>query len=737
MRAGSGQKLRRWLSRHSGSILIFVGSLTLRLLYLQGWLLPLETRQTPIYGDAYGYYVSATYMHDGALVPQMMSTRGPGYILFLAALFSLFGEGAWPVRYVQAVLGAITCVIIGRLGKELAGRRVGVIAGILAATYPSYILFTGRILTETLSTFLLWLGLLALVRGVRSRTWSWLVFAGVSVSLGSLTRPTLLAAAPFVILAAVVGIGGVTFRRKWALVICLAVAMLIPLGSWNFIARFSGNEPVAGSSGFEILTHYARTATLPEFRGWRTDDVSYSVIVMREQPGDWSLVSREMPLYPIAAAANLVFYHLWFLDNLWREVPMQLHWLQRAIVVLALFGLGLSLVRWRSFAPVLFLSVPLVAVSVKWIETRHNLPFMPIMFLLAALFLSGVVDLVRAGPRPSRKTLLVVGALVSTAILLYVTRLFRFAAVLPFLDPTTLGVVGDLVVIGVCAGWGAIVYRLAIGWVGRRKALLVGFLPVVLFAVGFGSYAYVRSEPRWRAWELDLHRQPHSVTQEIELTAPLPVDRIASAIWLVDLQTTFDLPPLEVALNGEWLSPEQYRWRRLFCNRAGGALKTGQQRRACNVYRKGLSSFTGAYGPSPQWWGVQVDPSRVGGMDSPSLSLARRGNVPGRRTSGRIGLGGTFSRGVAGSVYGPSVEGLTPGEGTSIYRWHVANDWRMWLSGPLASRRSKSSMDRAWTEPQAPGDSRVRVLIDNMERQRAHFNIRLLIEYKDGRRVIF
>ncbi len=46
-------------------LFLFLFALALRLLYLQGWLPSFETRQTPVYGDAAGYYLGAVVLRGG------------------------------------------------------------------------------------------------------------------------------------------------------------------------------------------------------------------------------------------------------------------------------------------------------------------------------------------------------------------------------------------------------------------------------------------------------------------------------------------------------------------------------------------------------------------------------------------------------------------------------------------------------------------------------------------------
>lgn len=185
------------------------------------------------------------------------------------------------------------------------------------------------------------------------------------------------------------------------------------------------------------------------------------------------------------------------------------------------------------------------------------------------------------------------------------------------------------------------------------------------------------SEPRWRAWRLPLREPVSAVTQRLELPEPLAEHRIAAARWLVDLATSFDPPPLALEVNGARLSEAQYVWRRLFCAgepRSGVPGPNGGREVLCETYAT-LSSFTGASRTSPQWWAVEVDPALVAGRDVVALTLLPDASG---RGEGMLELGGSFSADVPRLVYGPLPRAFTPGRATSIYRWHVANDWHLW-----------------------------------------------------------
>lgn len=712
----------------------------------------LERRQTPIYGDAAGYFLSAAALLHGRVDPaslealpplpaasfdaerarQLVATRGPGYVAFLAGIFRVFGVGPWPVRIAQALLGACLCALLCQTGRELAGPAVGLAAGLLAALHPSLILFSGRILSESVAGFELVLGLALLVGGIRRRRAAWLACAGLAFAAAALTRPPLLALLPALPLASAAALAG-TGKRGMVLVGVLCAALLAPVAGWSLALRASGTSPIAGTRGLGFVVDVARTATLPELRGWRPD--SFPPLLWTERSGEWGPVLAARSLYPAAAAANLVFQHLWFLDDLWREVPGWLHGFQRALALLAIAGLGLAGLQWRHFAPLFGALAPAALVFVSWIEPRHTLPFVPLLILLASLFGASLVGWCR--PRPGRAAL-VLAALLGSAAVGFATRLPRLAALLPGVDPLALGAAADASVITLAFAWGALVWRLAAPSLGARRAALAGFGPASFFALLFAASACVGSEPRWRAWRVDLAGTLEAV-QTLELTAPLAADEIHSALWLVDLETRLDPPPLRVALDGHRLEPASYAWQRLFCQPEaprlpGLAPEARRPRRPlplsdaelsqiwCRVYQDGIDRFTGALAGSPQWWGLRMDPGRLSGRRVLSLGLAADG-----APLAPVRIGGAYARG-PGPFVGPSLAGLTPGPGTSLTRWHVVHDWRFWETTPLASLTSAGRFAGPAASP---------ALADALARGEAQLGIRLLIGRADGRWEIY
>ena len=713
------------LTQAQGLLIVLLLAIVLRLIYLQGWLYWFPSPQTPIYGDALDYY-------DSPLALRLMALRGPMYSLFLGGVFAIFGKDPWPVRYIQVSLDVLTCGFIYLLGWELANRWVALIAGLLASTYPTLILFTGRILTETLSIFWLWLGLLLLAKGLQTVSRRLLLLSGVVLALACLTRPTLLSTVPFLIVSMAVGLKGMTWKHRPGLIIRFSLAILLPIIGWNIIATLSGYQPTAGQGGFGIILTFIQSATDPFLRGWYPD---IPLNVAAGNPNWWKTVIWQDPLYLPAAAFNLIFYHLWFLDNVWREIPMGMHWLQRVLLILALGGVGVSLWQWRKFASILFLLFPLAIVSIKWIEIRPNLPFMPVLFILVGVFISTLVGWLQSGVNLTQKRWLLISGLLLTALILFSSRLFHLATLLPNLHPLMLGRISDGVIVFLSLLWGGIFAWMAYSsrWL-LRNALITGFVPALLFAILFSSYTWVASEPRWRSWTIDMSQLQRPIEQEIYLSDLIDADQFDTALWLVDIQTSMGPPALKIRMNGVE-SPES-TWKSLFCTLEQHNTWSESEKIFCPIYRDGLASFIGSLDRWPQWWGIPVKKNSITSRSKLSLILTPE-IVDDREAKSEINLGGTFSQMQHNQFYGPSVQAQTVGTRTSLYRWHVANDWRMWDTSALASRKTISRLGSPNVAAETiPGKSAdLKALISMIEQGTANFNIRLLIQYKDGRQI--
>lgn len=128
-------------------------------------------------------------------------TRPPGYPLFLALIFNIFGHNYQSVRIIQALLDSLNCLIIFYLGRSVFNSNVGRIAAICYAFYTPPIIFTGLLYTETLFTLILSVSVFFMLLAFKRDNFLYWMLAGLFLGLAALisSRPVLM---PFLILGA-------------------------------------------------------------------------------------------------------------------------------------------------------------------------------------------------------------------------------------------------------------------------------------------------------------------------------------------------------------------------------------------------------------------------------------------------------------------------------------------------------------------------------------------------------
>ncbi|MBI5631638.1 MAG: glycosyltransferase family 39 protein [Elusimicrobia bacterium] len=108
-------------------------------------------------GDALEYHLYAVNLldHGRYQIPAGLAWRTPGYPLFLAGIYSLFGRGVLPVQLVQCLLGAGACLLTFLIARESLGSlKWAAAAGLATACYHDLISPCARLLTEAPATFL-------------------------------------------------------------------------------------------------------------------------------------------------------------------------------------------------------------------------------------------------------------------------------------------------------------------------------------------------------------------------------------------------------------------------------------------------------------------------------------------------------------------------------------------------------------------------------------------------------
>ena len=237
---------------------IALGGLALRIAYV------LVTKNPHIPGgDDFYYHHGANLLADGRgfldpieLLTKDHTTPGakhpPGYIVALAipSLFrfrSVLDHQIW-----SCIIGAGTVALVGVTGKEIAGRRVGLVAALLAAVYPNFWFYDSIVMSETLILFTTTLTILVAYRFARRPTVWLAVGLGVAVGAAALTRAESILLVPLLVLPIALLLRSLAMRRRLQLLgvaVGATVLTIAPYVIYNF-TRFE--HPVFLSSNLEL-----------------------------------------------------------------------------------------------------------------------------------------------------------------------------------------------------------------------------------------------------------------------------------------------------------------------------------------------------------------------------------------------------------------------------------------------------------------------------------------------------
>jgi hypothetical protein len=200
-----------------------------------------------LYGDiaknllqhgVYGFSQGSTPPDEFGISPTLI--RLPGYPLFLAACFRLFGmEHYNAVLYTQAAADLVTCCLAGALAWRLFGKRAALAVLWLAALCPFTASYVGTALSETLVLTTIALAFYGFARwqdeGLGYNRWLWIVAAALAWSILLRPEQVLLAAA---VLAAMLWVSLAVGRsagtmRSGLPILAAALCVLLPLIPWT------------------------------------------------------------------------------------------------------------------------------------------------------------------------------------------------------------------------------------------------------------------------------------------------------------------------------------------------------------------------------------------------------------------------------------------------------------------------------------------------------------------------
>lgn len=381
-------------------LLIFITALLLRIgfiiLYDNGKML-LNKHYA---GDEYSYdQIAINFLNGKGLVTDdgLYARRPPAYPLFLAIIYFIFGHSFVIVRFIQAFIGAFSCVILYGICCQLFYNKAALLVAFISAVYYPFILQPAYLLSEILFTFLLSLCIYFLLYYHNNRRLNILFIASIIFGSASLCKESILYFF-FIILVWIVSVNKPKINRILLTQSIFFVGVLLVILPWlirNFMiyksfiptsisgghALYYGNNPKAtgGSMGWNRLD---KDSFLP-------DDLEYNAYSLE---ADRKLCRLALN-YIIKHPARSIFLCFKKSINMWRPYYSDARLINKIVMSIQdlpilIFGtLGL-IIGFRknnntllSVLILYFVAVHLITIA----EIRYRYPIMPYLIIFSVI----------------------------------------------------------------------------------------------------------------------------------------------------------------------------------------------------------------------------------------------------------------------------------------------------------------------------------------------------------------
>lgn len=686
---------------------------------------------------------------DLVQVVYQLVERGPVYPLYLALIYGVFGSSHLAVGIMQAVLDAAGCTLIYLVGKQVLGRIVGILAAGIAIFYTPFILSSGRLLRETLASFLLLLVVLFFTRAVINSSAKMFLLSGFCLGLTLLCNSAAQYLAVFLLV--VMFLVSVKKRPRHTVarhVFAFLIGPVVLTGSWMVITAFTIGEPLmSATASMDEKTGGFLNNIYSD--GWMDDGYPRSGAFRRKAnellegrdltPEERRELVRESAGFRWQVAVNIIasnlspdlviipiknFYRLWqypyntFVQSFVLSYKQQVLF-HRAIVLLGLIGIPLSLaLDWRRSIAI---TATLAYFSLIWmatkVEARYNMPLMPYVIVMAALALHFLI----VCARKMRSDVCRWAAVSSSGVSLGLCSLWLIASpqmlLSAFATMSTLSahcfsaLLGNLLLISLVP----LLYLVGKTTLDARRSSFISLSPILVLLLGYNLQVFTTET--WHVWRTRLSNPAQRIHQEILLPGDIELSRFVGGSIVIDMlggaSKSYDLiievneQQIQHYEDGLRVDADEFDFYHKFYN---------QLMRAQNREPEDLR----------QWFEIPVDLSLLANTDRVTVDVYLAGDSEGRDSY--VDVYGDYASGGGRIFEGPSFA-LARSE-TSLYKYLFDDDFRLVSRTPLESPYSSSAFydGSTWSHTDLSPEIGV---------QSGEFRIRVKLLRQDGTVAIF
>jgi len=317
---------------------------------------------------------------------------GPLYSYFLSVVYFVFGHNLYIARFIQHILGVLTCLLIYLIAKRCFGNPVGYISLFISIVYDMFIIHEGLLLIEFLSTFLNALMLFLLLRVEPLFSYKRLALAGIAIGLSALARANILLFVPFILIWMLFNSKLKTQNSKLLRFgfLCLVIFLTIsPVTIMNYISSkkfilISTNGPVSlwvgnNEKADGTFLFPAPSEKLTNRRKEIGDKAFIEDVIrfIKEKPGDFArLTLRKFLLFwgAFEVANNMNYEQIKGWGHL-MKMPFFIGF--GTVVPLSLLGMALSIRNRKSLLLHLFLLSFMMAMVAFFVLGRYRIACLP------------------------------------------------------------------------------------------------------------------------------------------------------------------------------------------------------------------------------------------------------------------------------------------------------------------------------------------------------------------------